>query len=158
MRHCLSQCVGWSSPSGPELRTHFCYFAYGAVSQWKLVSQILLVRHLVLTRKGRFPSHLSLFSYSYMKTRGSNLLVLLADYKPTGGWDLTKTIALMKVFVLIELNIGLESAWPPLNFRASVSVSFSGSCVAPTDNRVRFYSHCVLKNQPSGNTALYLRA
>lgn len=32
MRRCLSQCVGWSSPSGPELRTHFCYLKTTGVS------------------------------------------------------------------------------------------------------------------------------
>lgn len=44
-----------------------------------------------------------------MKRWSNYLSFLVADYKPTGECDLTKTIAFTKVFILICLIVGKES-------------------------------------------------
>lgn len=69
-----------------------------------------------------------------MKKWLRNLFFLVADYKPTWACGLTETAALVMMFILMGLNIGLKSSRPTLAFLASIFVGFSGRRIPLTDN------------------------
>lgn len=83
------------------------HFESNGVSQIKLMVWTLDMFNetFVFYWKGIVSLNLNVLYYSYVKQWSSNLSFLVANYKPTGACDLTKTIVFTKVLVLVGVNV-----------------------------------------------------